>query len=749
MEAIRPKSARYEFSATRDDAGVPHVTAPTWKEAIYALGYLHALDRPTQIHFARTVTLGRAAERIANTHELVETDRFFRRAGLYRYLDREAELLPGHIREQLEWYCEGVNDGFADSGRTLPMWATGFRPEPWSILDVLLIGNLLSFSGLAVGQQDNERLLLELVQLGIDEARVRELFSPHLDDIDLDLLREVKMARRLSEEALELIADLPRLAGSNAWAVSPARSASGHALLASDPHLEVNRLPAIWYEVALTWGHHPSGGADPSGGAQEYALGATLPGCPLMAVGRTRRLAWGVTYLHGDTSDHFIEDCREGGATGWQYRRGESWHDFSLREEVIECKGAEAETLRIFENETGTLQEDPATLGAGKYLSVAWVGHGEGAGRSIGVWLDVIASGSVKEGMDFVRETPHPSLVWVFADRDGHIGRQASGWFPRRSEIHSGLVPVPAWDERNLWFGRIDSRALPHLYDPPEGFLSSANENINQPFGPRFTTHPLPDYRKRRIDEVLARTTAATLEDMQELQYDVYSTHARDLLPMFLAAIPDGEMKERLSAWDLQYVPGSSEATLFQNFYRHVVLEIFGHEKGIGWRRMFYLSTRMGYSTMVLTCVDRILKKERSTWWQVRDKAEMIRSAAERAASEPAPPWRKINSFHFVNRFFERARAGRLLGFRSARFPLRGCHATPFQGHLLMTAKRESTFAPSYHLVTDMGTDEAWTNLPGGPSESRFSKWYKTDIQRWLDGDFKCLRPRLEGADDT
>jgi penicillin amidase len=733
VESIRPKTARYEFTAVRDDAGVPHVTGASWQEAIYALGYLHATDRPTQIYFARTVAMGRAAERIANTHELVETDRFFRRAGLYRYLRREAKLLEPRIREQLTWYCEGVNDGITDAGRTLAMWVTGFRPQPWDVEAVLLIGNLLSFSGLAVGQQDNERLLLELVQLGIEASRIRELFSPHLDDIDLDVLREIKMARRLSDDALELIADLPRLAGSNAWAVAPARSASGHALLASDPHLEINRLPAIWYEVALSWG------------AGEYAMGATLPGCPLMAVGRTRRLAWGVTYLHGDTSDHFIEDCREGGATGWQYRRGETWHDFSIRQEQVARKGAEPQTLRIFENDTGTLQEDPAAFGPGKYLSVAWIGHGEGAGRSIGVWLDVIASPSAQAAMDVVRETPHPSLVWVFADVEGHIGRQASGWFPRRSEIHSGLVPVPAWDERNLWFGRIDSRALPRRYDPPEEFISSANENINQPFGPRFTTHPLPDYRKRRIDEVLARLTAARPKDMQALQYDVYSTHARDILPAFLVHIPDGDLKDRLTGWDLRYTPHSREATLFQSLYRHVVLEIFGHEEGIGWRRMFFLSTRMGYSTMVLTCVDRILRKDRSSWWQVRDKGEMIRRAAARAASEPQSPWSKINSFHFVNRFFENSRAGRMLGFRTARMPLAGCHATPFQGHLLMTATRESTFAPSYHFVTDLGTDEAWTNLPGGPSESRFSKWYKTDIPRWAAGEYKVLRPGVNG----
>jgi penicillin amidase len=68
-----------------------------------------------------------------------------------------------------------------------------------------------------------------------------------------------------------------------------------------------------------------------------------------------------------------------------------------------------------------------------------------------------------------------------------------------------------------------------------------------------------------------------------------------------------------------------------------------------------------------------------------------------------------------------------------------GNHATPFQGHLFRSAKRESTFAPSYHFVTDLGTDEAWTNLPGGPSEKRFSKYYKIEIPRWSEGTYKFL----------
>ena len=131
MEPIPAKAARYEFTAARDENGVPHVEAPRWREALYAWGYMHAIDRPTQVYFARAVASGQAAERIANKPELLEMDIFLRRAGLYRDLDREFRRLPENTREQLDWYCQGVNDGLVDAGRTLPMWVTGFRPRPW------------------------------------------------------------------------------------------------------------------------------------------------------------------------------------------------------------------------------------------------------------------------------------------------------------------------------------------------------------------------------------------------------------------------------------------------------------------------------------------------------------------------------------------------------------------------------------------------------------------------------------------
>ncbi len=730
MKPLSPKHARRRFSAARDANGVPHIEATSWRGALYGLGYMHAIDRPTQMLFARSVARGKAAEQIADKPELVEMDCFFRRAGLYQHLEHEVDLLDDATFDQLTSYCEGVNDGLKESGRSLPMWATGFRPKPWNQKSVLLIGQLLSFGGLVVGQQQNERILLDLIQAGIADDKLRELFSPLLDNVDFGLLRQIKMSRQLSDDALELITDLPRLAGSNAWAISPKRSASGTALLASDPHLEVNRLPAIWYEAVLKWDG-------------DYVLGATLPGCPLFAVARTSKLSWGVTYLKGDTTDYFIEDCRPGGATGWQYRREQAWQDFDVREEPIVRKGKHPTTLnfRVYYNQQGTLEAEPPAGEPGYYLSNTWIGAGEGAGRSIKTWLDLVSSENAAAAMDVARECPLPTLTWVFADSAGHIGLQAGGWFPRRAKGDSGLVPLPAWETRRHWRGRLGQEVLPRQYDPPCGYVASANENINAAHGPMLVTLPLPDYRKRRIVERLDELPQATLDDMMQLQYDVVSTQARELLGVFLPHLPEGSLKERLSAWDCRYAPESAEATLFYRLYRNVLLEIFGHERGIGWRRMLYLCTRIGFSTMVLTAIDRLLVKEQSLWWQDGDKGELIRRAALRAAAERDQPWAVTNGFQFTNRYLESPLMGRAFGLHSRELPMPGNHATVFQGHLLRSARRETTFAPSYHFVTDLGQRGARTNLPGGPSESRMSGWYKTDIHRWRRGEYKPLEP--------
>ncbi|MCH2127255.1 MAG: penicillin acylase family protein [Pirellulaceae bacterium] len=728
MKSLPVEGTQRKFKVARDQAGVPHIGAATWLDGIFGLGYMHALDRGTQLLFSRSVACGRAAEKISDAPEMVETDRFFRRVGLYRDLSDEVHLLENSIRSQLAAYCAGVNEGLAAAGRSLPMLATRFQSEPWDEMAVVLVGKLLSFGGLAISQMQSERLLVELIHAGVSQDGLRELFAPRLDGVDFELIRRVRLSSQLSDDALELITDLPRLAGSNAFAVSPQRSATGHALLASDPHLEVNRLPAIWYEAVICWDDN------------EYVMGASLPGCPLFAVGRTKRLSWGVTYMKGDTVDYFIEDCRQSGQQKWQYRRGDQWFDFATRSEEIIRKGGDDEAMLVQENAQGILECDPEENGL--YLSLAWSGNQVGNGGALASWLDIIGSRATAEAMEHARECRQPTLCWMFADREGHIGMQSCGRFPLRGGGYNGLTPIPAWNEENHWQGWVDSAQLPRVYDPVEGYIATANEEMHVAGIPMLVTQPLPDYRQRRICERLSELEKVRCEDLQSIQYDFVSLQARDLLEALMPDIPAGALKEAFANWDYGYSPESREAALFRRFYRNLLVEIFGHDEGIGWRRAVYVVTRVGYSTMILICADRMLKRDKSYWWRTRSKRSLVRRAVEKVDAKSSEIWADVNGFHFADRFFGNHQVGRLLGYKSRRYPMPGNHATPFQGHVLQTSRRETTFAPSYHFVTDMGTDEAWTNLPGGPSESRFSRLYKIDLARWVAGEYKRLVPQ-------
>jgi penicillin amidase len=727
MQKLVMKNAKRHCDVSRDDAGVPHIHAASWLDALYGLGYMHAQDRGTQVLFARAIASGQAAERIAHQEELLETDCFFRRIGLHLDLERETTALSPEVREQVDAYAAGVTDGIGAKRRSLPMWATGFQPEPWDAAAVMLVGRLLSFGGLAVSQLQNERLLIDLVHAGADAAALREMFEPRLDDMDFDLIRQVQLANRMSDEALEVLVDLPRLAGSNAWAVAPWRSATGRAILASDPHLEVNRLPAIWYEAVLQWG-------------DEYVAGATLPGCPLFSVARTKKLSWGVTYLKGDTIDFFVEDVRQTEEGQWEYRREDRWVPFEVRRELVGRKGEAPLEMLVHENPNGSLEMEPTQ--SGYYLSVAWAGRQVSSAQGVATWLDLIHAPDVRRGMDIIRECTQPTLTFILADSQGYIGMQGCGAFPIRRHAVAGLAPLPAWEPENHWRGWHDTCFLPSAFDPPEGFVATANEESNPSEGPMLVTQTVNDYRLRRIRERLAELPQATIADMQTLQYDVVSTEARELLELFLPYLPDSEIKQRLSRWDYSYSVDSQEAPLFQRLYTQVMMELLGHDRGIGWRRMVYLCSRAGFSSMVLTAADRLLHRDQSWWWHGRDKGDLIRRAAAKLEGQPiAKTWGDVNNFHFANRFFGNHRVGRLLGYNSRVYPMPGCHATPFQGHVIQTALRESTFAPSYHFVTSFHEDRIWSNLPGGPSESRFSSFYRNDIPRWLTGEYKSVAP--------
>jgi penicillin G amidase len=704
-------------TVTRDRWGVVHVHGADLGEVYRGLGYAHARDRALQMIFMRILGRGRVAQCLDPGDGSVAIDTFFRKMNWSAGVDRQVGLFAPEARRLVDAYCEGANEGFA---RSTPweLKLLGCPVDPWTPGDCILLSRMTGYLTLAQSQAEMERLIVEMVQAGVEREKLEELFPGQLEGLDADLLRQVRLVERVVP--VELFSAGVRMMASNNWVVSGARTSSGFPILANDPHLEVNRLPAVWYEaVAKT--------------PDRWIIAATMPGLPAFICGRNPDLAWGVTYSFLDGLDSWIERCRDGRFLREGADAG--WKPFSRRVETIKRKGREPVEAVFWENDHGVLDGDPRTEGL--YLATRWSAADSGA-ASIVAFAGMWQAASVEEGRGLLGRL-ETAWNWVFADRKGSIGFQQSGLLPVRRSGASGLVPLPGWDPANDWQGFADPTELPRCLDPEDGFFVTSNHDLNA-FGKRAASSvAMGAYRADRIADMLRQRKPAGVADMQAIQLDLYSNQAQEFLTILRPLLPQSPAGQTLAGWDCRYETGSRGATLFGRFYRELHREVFG-ENGLGERAVAHLDGETGVFADFYQSFDRVLLSGTSAWFGGERREAIWRKAAERALAASAEPWgtgRRVTMSHILFG----GKMPRFLGFDRGPIVLPGGRATVRQGQVYRSAGRVTTFAPSWRMVTDLGTDEVHTALAGGASDRRFSRWYVSDLKRWLRGEYKRLTP--------
>jgi penicillin amidase len=707
----------------RDPGGVPRLKGKSLEEVFMRLGEAHAADRAAQMALMRIIGQGRATECISDDEALLDVDQFFRWLGLYRGADDQVVMMHTRERKILDAYCEGVNRTMTDRRKPMPFRIWGYTWEAWQPKDIVLLIRLMAWVGLVSGQVNVEKAVVEMIQHGVSEERLRELMSPHLDGCDFDLVRRTQVVGRLTPAAFEAQGAIGSLASSNNWVVSAEKSASGFPMLANDPHLEINRLPPVWYEVVMEL-------------EDNYIMGTTVPGLPGVVTGRNRDLAWGITYTEADMTDFFVEECK-----GGRYLREGQWKPFEKIEETIRRRKKGAETVKVFRNEHGLLLGDPNEVG--RYLCLAWTAWHASFSDIIEAIYKINLGRSVQEGMEAARRFHYPSLNWVFADRKGNIGYQMSGLFPKRRKGWSGLYPVAGWQSENDWQGWIPHEEVPSALNPPEGFFSTANQDLSRFGRTPVQNCPMPDHRSRRIGQMLGAKERLTPADMQEIQLDVLSTKARDLAPVFLKHVSDKAQSELLRKWDLRYTPQSEAATLFEELYRAALKAILcGDGKG-GFppQLLDYLMDETSAYLNMDAFFAGLFTTGKSSWFGKRSLEGILEEAFKEVKGGTRPPWGASNRLTMVNIYYG-GKLPRILGLDRGPFEVPGSPDTPRQGSIYRDAGRLTSFCPSYRFVTDMGTDEAWTVIPGGPSEKRLSRYYLADLKAYWRGGYK----KIEGV---
>ncbi|MEM6462108.1 MAG: penicillin acylase family protein [Pseudomonadota bacterium] len=586
----------------RDENGVPHITGSTLEDVFSGLGFAHAQDRLWQMEVARIAAQGRLSELFGDA--TVDSDIWLRSMGFYEASKASYDLLPERARRAVDAYANGINAwinrenrGFASK---LPPEFVILRhtPELWEPAHTLASIRMMSVT---LGENaDEEVQRLAFARLGFSSRDISELLPlvpgdtapalPNLTDLlELNTGPLQTSETESSTEALAFPAPLGNERGaSNNWVISGSRTQTGMPILANDPHLELT-APSLWYLAHLR--------IDGASGPSNY-VGATIPGIPLMLLGRSDTLAWGFTNTGADVQDIFIEKINPDNPD--QYLTPEGWSEFENRQETIRIRGGGERTFTLRHTRHGPVLPE-GFRNIGRYLpentvaSLQWVALADDDLTFVS-GVDALNATTVEEFQAAMRSYMAPIQSIVIADTSGNIGLIAPGRVPVRKpdNMVMGRAPVPGWDATYDWTGWIPFSELPRQSNPAIGAIGTANTKIVGPNYPYLLTFDWEEqWRQKRVDElIIDNSEVQTVAMTRNAQADVDSLAFGVLGPKMVALVEgrndiDEEALATLSAFDYRMVRESRAPLVLVAWYRAAMIGIFADDLGPGFNAWF------------------------------------------------------------------------------------------------------------------------------------------------------------------
>jgi penicillin G amidase len=542
----------------RDRWGVPHVEAERHEDLFYAQGFCHGQDRLWQMDFYRRAVRGRISEMAGA--EGLPVDRLMRTLGIRRVAEREEATLEPRLRSQLERFCAGVNAAAAAAkARPFEMQLLRLDFEPWTPADILSLGKLLAF-GLSTNW---ERELLRadmLRELGPElMARLDPTYpadNPVVtqeawDGDGLSIVEQIDAVRRSMGFAAEA-------SGSNNWAVSGTRSATGAPLIAGDPHLPPS-MPGIWYEAELRHG-------------DRFVRGASLPGLPGIYMGQNNDVSWTITNVMGDVQDLFIERIDHD-----SYLFEDVWRPLrTVREEIVVKGRDEPEVLEVKHTHHGPIVNEALRADEAEPLALRWQTLDEPTAFT--AMFEQLEIGSGPELVAALEGHISPASNLIWADRHGSIGYKLIGRLPLRRGGSPDL-PKPGWTGEFEWEGTIPYDELPETIDPESGFLVTANNRIvGDDYPHHITSEWLDGFRAKRIEQMIEAREVHDLDSFEEMQTDVLSLPGIEAARRLGRLSPSGQRErsaiERLRSWDGRLDAETVAGTIYQAFLLRLAREV-------------------------------------------------------------------------------------------------------------------------------------------------------------------------------
>mmetsp|Transcript_44164 Transcript_44164/g.95806 ORF Transcript_44164/g.95806 Transcript_44164/m.95806 type:complete len:709 (-) Transcript_44164:827-2953(-) len=519
---------------------------------------------------------------------------------------------------------------------------------------------------------------------------------------------------------------------SNSWAVGGNLTASGGGFVANDPHLSLTS-PMVWMLMKLE-------------SPDTHIVGASVPGLPLVGIGRSNDIGWGITSGATDAWDYFVLEQDNG---GFKYR-GEQ-RQFVRRVEKIKVKGGDTVELEVRMTPLGPVMNDGEDIPSDELWTARWPAL-DGPNAFVESLYVIAKAKTLAEAEASGPLFVSPTFNIVVADPGGHISYMLIGKQPVRASNQTGSFPTPG-DGYNNWQGYIPWARMPKIMSSTNGYIVTANQVVAAPSYPydlgNLGNFAEP-YRATRIHQLLhpvGSVGGASATSMVPVQLDVVSLAAvalRDTLQAMSPQTADGvQWRDKLVAWiaaGAHTIGSSREATMFTLWWQKLEDELLESTQSDDIEFMYVLNTISPPSAASNT--------DPACTFYAPNCLSFAAGALDRAAKPfgaTPPPLHDIQHVHYKNRLQSGINGIPLLRCLLSR-------STPSSGGDDWTVAvqhggfhgsgsgitRSITAASSYRHLIDMNGDSLWS-LPLGNSGNPFSQYFHNWLHDFIDGKFMPL----------
>jgi penicillin amidase len=722
-----------------DERLVPHVFAEQENDAYFVQGYLHARFRLWQMEFQTHAAAGRVSEIIGE--RAISYDRTQRRMGMVYGAENalmEMEKDPA-IKASCDAYTAGVNayiNSLSSSELPVEYKLLGYKPEKWSNFKTALFTKAMT-NDLAGYDRDLE-FTHALKVLGEENFRI--LFPEMADSLVPIVPRGTPFSVPATSIEKPATADSiylhrtdstlfteefkPNPAnGSNNWAVAGTNTKSGRPILSNDPHLKLS-LPAIWYEMQI---HTPTFNAS----------GVSFPGIPGIVIGFNDDIAFGFTNSGRDVKDYY--DIKFKDETRREYWFNNGWKTAENRVEKIIVKDGNTILDTVSYTVFGPVMYDKSNkhqLQDNRAYALRWVAHDPS--NILKMWHLLNRARDYDDYLEAIKYFNVPGQNILFASKKGDIALWQQAHFPLRWK-DQGLFVMPGRDSSYMWKGFIPQKENPHVINPDEGYISSANQRPVDSTYPYFIPGSYDVFRGIIINRRLAAMKDVTPQDMMKLQNDNYNVFAEYARPVLIKNIRRSALNDNekiylniLSNWNLRNDPQEKGATIFTNWWDSLQQVVFTDELNqtdmpvLKPEKFVLLEALLRDSSFRF--IDDIRTPEKESL------EDLVTKSFKKAGPvlETADKEGNLNWSSFKNTtIYHLLRTGALPFARTGLQNGGGTHIINATTH---------DHGPSWRMVVHMTDEiEAYAVYPGGQQGNPGSRYYDNFIDTWTKGEYYRL----------